>query len=56
MSLTRLINDFLYRKLQKGFISSLAKLNITEDDLENEPSWIKSKIREANIDTILETN
>ena len=34
----------------------MAKLNITEDDLENDPSWIKSKIREANIDTILETN
>jgi hypothetical protein len=30
------------------------KLGITEDDLENEPSWVKSKIREFNIDTVLE--
>lgn len=30
------------------------KLGITEDDLENEPSWMKAKIREFNIDTILE--
>lgn len=34
----------------------MTKLNITEEDLENDPSWIKSKIREANIDSILETN
>ena len=30
------------------------KLGITEDDLENEPSWVKAKIREFNIDTVLE--
>jgi hypothetical protein len=30
------------------------KLGITEDQLENEPSWTKAKIREFNIDTVLE--
>ncbi len=36
--------------------SIMSKLNISEEDLEKDPSWIKSKIREANIDSILETN
>jgi hypothetical protein len=30
------------------------QLGITEDDLENEPSWIKAKVRESNIDKVLE--
>ena len=30
------------------------KLGITIEDLENDPSWMKAKIREFNIDTILE--
>lgn len=30
------------------------QLGITEDDLEKDPSWIKSKVREANIDKVLE--
>ena len=30
------------------------KLGITTEDLENDPSWMKAKIREFNIDTILE--
>ncbi len=30
------------------------QLGITEEDLENEPSWIKSKVRESNIDKVLE--
>jgi hypothetical protein len=30
------------------------KLGITTEDLENDPSWMKAKIREFNIDTVLE--
>ena len=30
------------------------QLGITEDDLENEPSWIKAKVREANLEKVLE--
>ncbi len=29
------------------------QLGITEVDLENDPSWIKSKLREANIEKVL---
>lgn len=32
----------------------MKQLGITEADLENDPSWIKAKVREANIDTLLE--
>ena len=32
----------------------MKQLGITEDELENEPSWIKSKVREANLDKVLE--
>jgi len=32
----------------------MRQLDITEDDLENDPSWIKSKVRDANIDKILD--
>jgi hypothetical protein len=34
--------------------SIMSKLGINEEDLENEPSWMKAKIREFNIDTVLE--
>ena len=30
------------------------QLGITEEDLENEPSWIKAKVREANLEKVLE--
>jgi len=30
------------------------QLGITQDDLENDPSWIKAKVRESNIDKVLE--
>ena len=30
------------------------KLGINAEDLENDPSWMKAKIREFNIDTVLE--
>jgi hypothetical protein len=32
----------------------MKQLGITEEDLENEPSWIKAKVREFNIDIVLE--
>ena len=32
----------------------MKQLGITENDLENEPSWIKAKVREANLDKVLE--
>ena len=32
----------------------MKQLGINEADLENEPSWIKSKVREANLDKVLE--
>lgn len=32
----------------------MKQLGITESDLENDPSWIKSKVRESNIDKVLE--
>ena len=30
------------------------QLGISKDDLENDPSWIKAKVREANIDKVLD--
>lgn len=32
------------------------QLGITVEDLEREPSWTKAKIREANIEKVLEKN
>ena len=32
----------------------MKQLGINEADLENEPSWIKAKVREANLDKVLE--
>ena len=32
------------------------QLAITESDLEKDPSWIKAKVRESNIDKVLENN
>ncbi len=29
------------------------QLGITESDLENDPSWIKAKVREMNIEKVL---
>ncbi len=33
----------------------MKQLGITEADLENDPSWIKAKVREMNIDKVLDT-
>ena len=32
----------------------MKQLGIEEADLENDPSWIKAKVREANIEKVLE--
>jgi hypothetical protein len=32
----------------------MKQLGITETDLENDPSWIKAKVREMNIERVLE--
>jgi hypothetical protein len=31
------------------------QLGITEADLENDPSWVRAKVREMNIDKVLDT-
>lgn len=45
-----------YRWKNKEYLLEvfMKQLGITEDELENEPSWIKSKVREANLDKVLE--
>lgn len=32
------------------------QLGMTESDLENDPSWVRAKVRESNIDKVLENN
>lgn len=32
----------------------MKQLGITEEDLENEPSWMRAKVREMNIERVLE--
>ena len=32
----------------------MRQLGITEADLENDPSWMKAKVREMNIERVLE--
>jgi hypothetical protein len=31
------------------------QLGITEEDLENDPSWMRAKVREMNIERVLDT-
>jgi hypothetical protein len=33
----------------------MKQLGITEADLENDPSWVRAKVREANIDKVLDS-
>ena len=46
-----------YRYENKEYLlkTIMNQLGITEDDLENDPSWIKAKVRESNIDKVLDT-
>jgi hypothetical protein len=32
------------------------QLQITDEDLENDPMWIKAKLRELNIERVLDAN
>jgi len=45
-----------YRYENKEYLlkTIMNQLGMTEDDLENEPSWIKAKVRESNIDKVLD--
>jgi hypothetical protein len=46
-----------YRYENKEYLlqTIMNQLGIIEEDLENDPSWIKAKVREANIDKVLDT-
>lgn len=45
-----------YRWENKEYLlkTFMNQLGISDSDLENDPSWIKAKVREANIDKILD--
>jgi hypothetical protein len=44
-----------YRWENKEYLlkTIMNQLGMTEEDLENDPSWVKAKVREANIDKVL---
>jgi hypothetical protein len=46
-----------YRYENKEYLlkTIMNQLGMTESDLENDPSWIKAKVRESNIDKVLDT-
>jgi hypothetical protein len=46
-----------YRYENKEYLlkTIMNQLGMTEEDLENDPSWVKAKVREANIDKVLDT-
>jgi hypothetical protein len=45
-----------YRWENKEYLlkTIMNQLGMTDEDLENDPSWVKAKVREANIDKVLE--
>jgi hypothetical protein len=45
-----------YRWENKEYLlkTIMNQLGITESDLENDPSWVKAKVRESNIDKVLQ--
>lgn len=45
-----------YRWENKEYLveTMMKQLGITEEDLENDPSWMKAKVREMNIERVLE--
>ena len=47
-----------YRYENKEYLLNIImnQLGMTDEDLEQEPSWIKAKVRESNIDKILNKN
>ena len=46
-----------YRWENKEYLlkTIMNQLGMTEEDLENDPSWVKAKVREVNIDKVLDT-
>jgi len=46
-----------YRWENKEYLLNtiMNQLGMTDDDLEQDPSWVKAKVREANIDKVLDT-
>jgi len=46
-----------YRYENKEYLLEvfMSQLGITEEDLENDPSWMRAKVREMNIDKVLDT-
>jgi len=46
-----------YRWENKEYLlkTIMNQLGMTEEDLENDPSWVKAKVREANIDKVLDS-
>jgi hypothetical protein len=46
-----------YRYENKEYLlkTIMNQLGMTESDLENDPSWVKAKVRESNIDKVLDT-
>ena len=45
-----------YRYENKEYLlkTIMNQLGMTEEDLEQDPSWVKAKVRESNIDKVLE--
>ena len=45
-----------YRWENKEYLlkTIMNQLGMTEEDLEQDPSWVKAKVRESNIDKILQ--
>jgi hypothetical protein len=46
--------NFYYENRNLLLQTIMKQLSIQEDDLHKETSWIRAKIREANIDKVLE--
>jgi hypothetical protein len=46
-----------YRYENKEYLlkTIMNQLGMTEEDLENDPSWVRAKVRESNIDKVLDT-
>jgi hypothetical protein len=45
-----------YRYENKEYLlkTIMNQLGMTEEDLEQDPSWVKAKVRESNIDKVLD--
>jgi hypothetical protein len=46
-----------YRWENKEYLlkTIMNQLGMTDEDLEQDPSWVKAKVRESNIDKVLDT-